>query len=569
MAASPRSLRQRLVLSLVGLSVGSVILAGVITVLAARPATRSAAVSDLSRGLSALAEADRDGELPRLAAARLENQLLANQVAVIAVLPDGTLAQAGAAVPRAGAAGRLLERLRNRVGKTGAGLTTLPDGVRPGALAPAGLAAGQVQSGTQGAIVWVAQPLSATPDGRLVVIATRRLGVFAVGRLGGILLVAAVVAAAAAAAVSLWLVRRLTRPLEAMERTARAIAGGDLDARVGSLPDADDELAAVGTAIDTMAAELGRHRSLERAFLMSISHDLRTPLTSIRGYAEAVAEGAADDEESRRRAALIIGAEARRLERLVADLLELARLDAREWVLHPGPVDVAEVARHAAQALEPAAREAGVRLTVAGPGGSGVSPECAGGSGVSPECAGGSGVSPGDGGDPIMAVADRERLAQVVANLVENALKYAATTVEVATRAGPDGAVEIGVADDGPGIDPEDLPRVFERLYTSRRQPGRKVGTGLGLAIVRELVAAMGGRVSVGPTTDGGTRFVVALAAVSGPGAGSTSWRTTSDGSSSSWSTTSASSSSSSTPPAEGSSPWSSTSTPDPDRPGR
>ena len=562
MAAPPRSLRQRLVLSLVGLSVGSVLLAGGITVLAARPATRSAALSDLTRGLSALAEADRDGELPRLPVARLENQLLADQVAVVAVLPDGTLARAGSAVPRAGAAARLLERFRARVDRTGGGLTTLPDGVRPGALDPAGLADGQVQSGSQGTIVWVAQPLTATPDGRLVVIATRRLGVFAVGRLGGILLVAAVVAAAAAGALSLWLVRRLTRPLQAMERTARAIAAGDFEARV-SLPDADDELAAVGTAIDTMAAELGRHRSLERAFLMSISHDLRTPLTSIRGYAEAVAEDAADgepllDEAARRRAGLIIGAEARRLERLVADLLELARLDAREWVLHPGPVDVAEVARSAAEALEPAAREAGVLLTVAGPGGSGVSP----GNG------GGSGVSPGNGATPLMAVADPERLAQVVANLVENALKYAASAVEVTTRSGPDGAVEIGVADDGPGIDPEDLPRVFERLYTSRRQPGRKVGTGLGLAIVRELVAAMGGRVSVGPTADGGTRFVVALVAPSGPGAGSTSWRTTSDGSDWSSSTPSASSSSSSTPPAGASSPWSSTSTPDPDRPG-
>ena len=96
------------------------------------------------------------------------------------------------------------------------------------------------------------------------------------------------------------------------------------------------------------------------------------------------------------------------------------------------------------------------------------------------------------------ARADPDRVAQVVANLVENALKYAATTVEISTRlVVPPGStlnapgVEIGVADDGPGIDPEDLPRVFERLYTSRRQPGRKVGTGLGLAIVRELVAAM------------------------------------------------------------------------------
>src|SRR5207237_529298 len=218
---------------------------------------------------------------------------------------------------------------------------------------------------------------------------------------------------------------------------------------------ADDELAAVATAIDTMAAELGRHRSLERAFLMSISHDLRTPLTSIRGYAEAVAEGAADDEESRRRAAEIIGAGARRPE---------------------GP-----------------------------------------------------GATPGAPGG---------------------------------------GTVEIGVADDGPGIDPEDLPRVFERLYTSRRQPGRKVGTGLGLAIVRELVSAMGGSVGVDRTPAGGTRFVVTLAAAPPEATrdprqgGSTSWRTTSDGSSSS-STASASSRSSSTPrPAEGpSTVWLSTST--------
>src|SRR5439155_25959609 len=122
----------------------------------------------------------------------------------------------------------------------------------------------------------------------------------------------------------------------------------------------------------------------------------------------------------------------------------------------------------------------------------------------------------------ITAVADPERLAQVVANLVENALKYAATTVEISTRlVVPPGStlnapgVEIGVADDGPGIDPEDLPRVFERLYTSRRQPGRKVGTGLGLAIVRELVSAMGGQASVGHTAEGGTRFVVTLAPAS------------------------------------------------------
>jgi two-component system sensor histidine kinase BaeS len=502
-ATGRRTLRQRLAVALVGLSVGSVLLAGVIVVVAARPAARAEATAELRRGLAALAEADREGERPRLVVARLKAQLLASQVGVIAVLPDGTLVTSQRTIPGTGGAGRLLERLRNRQALSL--LTPLPVGVAPTDLEPQALEAGTADSGGQGQIVWVAQPLAAQDGATLVLIATRRVGFFALGRLGGILLAAAVVAAAAAVGVSLWLVRRLTRPLAAIERTAAAIAGGDLDARVG-LPerDVDDELAAVGAAIDSMAFELSRHRSLERAFLMSISHDLRTPLTSIRGYAEAVAEGAADDEESRRRAARIIEAEARRLERLVADLLQLARLDAREFSLHPAPVDIVEVVRHAARALEPAAGEVGVRLIVTGDEG------------------------------PITATADAERLGQVVANLVENALKYAAATVEVATRRvpassgdtpGPPGAeVEIGVADDGPGIDPDDLPRVFERLYTSRRQPGRKVGTGLGLAIVRELVTAMGGRVTVASTPPGGTRFVVVLPSDS---ASSTSWRTT------------------------------------------
>jgi signal transduction histidine kinase len=184
------------------------------------------------------------------------------------------------------------------------------------------------------------------------------------------------------------------------------------------------------------------------------------------------------------------------------------------------------VARHAALALQPAAQEAGVRLV----------------------------VGQVDGREPAaVAMADPERLAQVVANLVENALKYAATTVEVGTQTVSGGrTIEIAVADDGPGIDPDDLPRVFERLYTSRRQPGRKVGTGLGLAIVRELVTAMGGRVDVGPTAEGGTRFVVSLPAAT-DGDASTSWRTTAGGSRPSTTSTSASSSSSN-PPAGGSS---------------
>jgi signal transduction histidine kinase len=115
----------------------------------------------------------------------------------------------------------------------------------------------------------------------------------------------------------------------------------------------------------------------------------------------------------------------------------------------------------------------------------------------------------------VPATADAQRLAQIVANLVENALKYATTTVAVALVA--DGAdVVVIVDDDGPGIPPADLPRVFERLYTSRPAAGRPFGTGIGLAIVRELAHTMGGAVHVEPVDApgagvGGTRFVVRL----------------------------------------------------------
>ena len=538
-----RPLRQQLLLALVGVSMGSVLLAGMITVVFARRPARSAAVADLRRGLGALAEIDREVTIPRLQLQRIRAYVKANQVGLVAVLPDGTIVrpafnQLGGRTP-----GRLLDRLnkaldRARQAANEAPAGGLPDGVTQADLEPHGkeLLAGQAVSGTKGPVVYVAQPLAATADGTPVVVATRRIGVVALGRLGGTLVVAALVAAAAAALLSFWLVGRLTRPLAAMERTARAIAAGDLSARVEGMAGAEDELAALGEAIDRMAADLERARGLERAFLLSISHDLRTPLTSIRGYAEAVAEGAADDDESRKRAAAVIGAEARRLERLVADLLDLARLDAREFSLHPRLVDVGEVVTGAAEALRPAATEAGLQLVAPEPGG------------------------------PLPAEIDPERLGQVVANLVENALKYATATVAVSVGAASGGAIRIAVVDDGPGIDPEDLPRLFERLYTSRRQVGRKVGTGLGLAIVRELVGAMGGTVAAARTPEGGTRFVVTLSVSGWPspppptGGGSTSSSTTGGRSTTSSSSASASASSTTSTTTEGAeSSWSST----------
>ena len=221
-----------------------------------------------------------------------------------------------------------------------------------------------------------------------------------------------------------------------------------------------------------MGANLVRAREQERQFLLSVSHELRTPLTSIRGYAEAVLDGTAEDTAA---AATVISTEARRLERLVRDLLDLARLDADRFSLELQTVDAAAIAAQVAEGFRPRAEELGLDL----------------------------GFAPGSD-HPMWIVADPDRLAQVVANLVENASSFARGSITVG--AGSIGGVpSLWVEDDGPGIPPGQLPRVFERHVTSDRSGGRRKGSGLGLAIVSELSGAMGAGVRAESPGGGGT----------------------------------------------------------------
>lgn len=359
----------------------------------------------------------------------------------------------------------------------------LPFGLGPTQLPPASLLAGQVVSGSRAGVVYAAAPyqskLGAAASVTQVVVLTRSPDTGLREALPWFLLSAAVVLLVAAA-VGDRLGRRITRPLRAAEAVTRRIAAGDLAAHVPLPHPGDPELASLAASINTMAETLARSKGMERQFLMSVSHDLRTPLTSIRGFAEAIAEGAAPDN---RRAAEVIASEARRLERLVKDLLDLARVDARRFTLDPRPVDVSEVVCDTGEGFRPQAEELGLRLDLQ-PGGPGA----------------------------VTAWADPDRLAQVIANLVENALKYARGRVLVGVAAAEERAV-IWVDDDGPGIPAEDLPKVFDRLFVSSRRPARQVGTGLGLAIVAELVSAMGGTVRAESPTlhGGGTRMVVTL----------------------------------------------------------
>jgi signal transduction histidine kinase len=369
-------------------------------------------------------------------------------------------------------------------------LQGIPSPLRARLLRVDALRSGDTVAGNVGHVVFVAQPLNLSLAQRLalddglaasdvrVLVVTRYVanpvnGIAYFVLVAGVVLLAGVVVAAA-------LARRISAPIVRAVAATRQMAAGNLDATVPVRPGEYPELKELADAINTLGENLGRARGLEREFLLSVSHELRTPLTSIRGYADAVADGATDDVPG---AITIINSEARRLERLVQDLLDLARLQARQFSLQTQPVDCGALARTVTEGFQPEAAGLGVELLSVDPA-----------------------------GVALWADADPDRVGQVVANLIENALKFATTRVEVGANR-VEGWVAVWVSDDGPGVSAEDLPHIFERHYSSDRVPGRKLGVGLGLAIVAELASAMEARVDAqSPLLDGrGARMVLWL----------------------------------------------------------
>ena len=265
----------------------------------------------------------------------------------------------------------------------------------------AALQSGEAVAGNVGHVVFVAQPLVLSltqrqalhdglpPSDVRVLVVTRHVA-NPVNGVDYFILVAAVVLLAGIAVAAV-LARRISAPIERAVGATRQIAGGNLDATVPINPREYPELADLATAINTLGVNLSRAQGLEREFLLSVSHELRTPLTSIRGYADAIADGATDDVAG---ALSIIGSEARRLERLVEDLLDLARLQARQFSLHTQRIDGAAVARSVAEGFQPEAASVGVEL-----------------------------VAPTTPHAPLWADADPDRVGQVIANLIENALE--------------------------------------------------------------------------------------------------------------------------------------------------
>ena len=284
--------------------------------------------------------------------------------------------------------------------------------------------------------------------------------------------IAALVAAALAALASFLLARRIARPVGRVADASRELASPRTPPPVPV--EGAAELAALATAFNDAAEELAKARAAERSFLLSVSHELKTPLTAIRGYAEGLADGAFGPDE----AAATIAQEATRLERLVGDLLDLARMNRSEFSIHRAPLDLAIVATEVVQRYESQARAFDVTLEAFAPA-------------------------------QAPALGDGDRILQVASNLVENALRLTPPSGIVRVSAEPG---VLTVDDSGPGLAPEDLPRAFDRFYLySRYGAERPVGTGLGLAIVKELTEGMGGSVEVESDRGRGARFTVRL----------------------------------------------------------
>jgi signal transduction histidine kinase len=286
---------------------------------------------------------------------------------------------------------------------------------------------------------------------------------------------------AAGVAAGALLARRLARPIRNAATAAARLRAGDRGVRVPVEPPAEVEDLAY--ALNDLAAALATSEGRQREFLLSISHELRTPLTTLRGYAEALADGVVGAEGAPRAGQTML-AEAQHLDRLVSDLLALARLEAADFTVELIEVDLAALVDATAEAWGTRCAAAGVVLRR--------------------ELA----------QAPVLAHTDPGRIRQVLDGLLENALRVVPAGAEVvlAVRAGPPGGAVVEVRDGGPGFTDADLAVAFERGALYQRYRGvRKVGSGLGLALAAGLVRRLGGRIVAGHAAEGGARFTVWL----------------------------------------------------------
>ena len=278
-----------------------------------------------------------------------------------------------------------------------------------------------------------------------------------------------------AGALVIYFSRRIVRPLEALTAAADEVAVGHykvaLPARTGG-----SEVERLAARFGEMTARIAESEALTRNFLMSVSHELRTPLTAIRGHVAALREGVLEGEQARERSLEVVAEEALRLERLVGDVLDLAKLDARRFALLREEVDMRALCERAYATFAEEARARGIEYDL-------------------------------ELGEGAVLVTDGDRVLQIVTNLIANALHWTPEggRVDLGLNA-RNGEVMVAVSDTGPGIEPEGVERIFRPFWS-----GDGGGTGLGLTIARELALALGGRLELDSEPGRGSRFVLVL----------------------------------------------------------
>jgi two-component system OmpR family sensor kinase len=280
---------------------------------------------------------------------------------------------------------------------------------------------------------------------------------------------------AVALILAAYLSRRLTRPVLDLSRVADEVAQGNYEVEVPDVP-GGTEVGHLADRFREMARRLAEAEQLERNFLMSVSHELRTPLTAIRGHVAALSEGLVEDEEARAISLETIAEETERLSRLVGDVLDLAKLDARRFTVLSEEVEMEHLIERAYTTFHDEAKRRGIdyrnQLHAR----------------------------------PVL-ITDGDRVLQIITNLLSNAFRWTPDGGRIELGlAQANGAVAVSVADSGPGITPEERERIFRPFWS---RDGR--GTGLGLAIANELAQALGGRIDLETEVGRGSTFELLL----------------------------------------------------------
>ncbi|MEN8172393.1 MAG: HAMP domain-containing sensor histidine kinase [Chloroflexota bacterium] len=290
----------------------------------------------------------------------------------------------------------------------------------------------------------------------------------------------ALAAFALALILAIWIARWVSAPLQRMAGAARDVAGGQYRA----IPlEGPQEVQELGNAFNEMTAQVRASQQSQRDFIANVSHELKTPLTSIQGFSQAILDGTADSPDAHHGVARIILDETERMNRMVLDLLELARLDAGTINFQRDTLDLRAVLSGVVGKLSPQAASAQVELHFSAD--------------ELPELIG-----------------DADRLAQVFINLLDNAIQHTPPDGDIKVSAEmQDDQILVSIADTGPGLPDDEAARIFERFYQvdKSRPGGKRRGVGLGLAIAREIILAHDGEISVITQTGQGSVFVVKL----------------------------------------------------------